>query len=170
MTRLTISDKDIMVRRIIDDLPEVKYNQLVQQKVEKFFLALLPKGLLEEKSYLKHLTKSHGRAGTDAFRFGLTVAGDFNIYEVLKKPDHKTKMLVEWIEKQSELAAVQCEAHKDIRRNLRASFAKIATHAAFKKAYPDLAKYLPRLNDEVKNLPSTTVLVDSLKSAGLKLP
>lgn len=163
--RLNQRDKDIIVSRIIDDVPVVNYTDQVHKLVREHFKAKLPPDvakMLRDPKLAQHITKSQiwingfpnvyvdggfDRAGSNSYMY----------------PPEEMEAQIEAIRK---LSVDQSDQIKSIKRKLETAFSAVNTRKQAAELFPEFEKYLPPEEFRLRNLPITTDVIPALTEAG----
>lgn len=164
MARLTNYERDSLVRRILADIPEVDYAAQMKSRAVEICIGLMPAPVrriwenAELRGYLKSGSTNHCCMMLPTPGFGNY---DDQVRSAFKVDDK--------LNAAHKLHDEQKLARDGLRQGLKANIYSCSTDTQFRERFPELAKYLPAASAAISNLPATTALIDSLRSAGLAL-
>ena len=166
MARLTNSQKDTLVRKIFEDVPNVDYLPELETIVKDTAFSLLPpeirelpKDLLKEFLDLQPFTGPHYHRLSKASSM-LLPYGRGTMFTLLVENLKRNTRYCEL----TDLAEAQDNMLADLRREIKSAVYSCTTEKQLVERYPEFAKYLPKVAETV-NLP-TVPIVEHLKAAG----
>lgn len=169
MTRLLNAERAAIRRDILSEVPLEDYAGKIAKRALDLAILNLPPGArrLWEVSQTRGLLSTHTcyfgySEGRRRYTANVNLPG-FEDYHATIKED---PLIVEWVDAE----VVQRDKYDALDASLKNNLASVGTHEEFTKRWPELARFLPDGSAaKVENLPATTVLLDELKAAGLKV-
>lgn len=168
MSVLSKGIKEKILEAILDDLPEVDYEEKIRKVLLKLAVAKLPslaktlwndastRGLLRTESIYIYSDQSRHHWST---RLGSATLPGYNtdIEELANHPE---------VRKLADEATAQRDRRTKLTVDLKAMFDARMTAKDFVDRFPPFESYLPAAEALIVNLPATTAVVDSLREAG----
>lgn len=156
--RLTKTIKDEIIDAIMDDVPKVDYDTLIQDTAIKEGLKTVPPEIMRLKDKYPEWIKGEKYFYVPNFRsLCILHSSDSKSIETTKD------IIAPLVKKYNE----QIDERKAMQVKLEASFASITTDTKFAELFPDFVKYMP---SEVKPATgfavATTEVLDGLKKLG----
>jgi len=168
MARLTNSQRDTLVRKILEDVPNVDYLPELETIVRDTAFGLLPpeiralpKDVFNAFVEFDCFVGDHYHRIREASSMFLP-SGKGSLFPLLKAELGLHARYNELIA----LAEAQDNMLADLRREIKSAVYSCATEKQLTERYPEFAKYLPKVAETV-NLP-TVPIVEHLKAAGWK--
>ncbi len=162
--RLTKSDKEAFVRSVMDDVPQIDYDEQARSLLTKWGQESIPESMrpfIATHPQYFYAVYIH----TPAYLNSVHVIADPNWQDggFKKQEPEKYAQLLEL----SELARAQALAHDDLRRKVSGIIATCSTLKTAEERLPEFKKYLPanRGGSGLANLPVANVLSE-LMNAG----
>lgn len=161
--RLTKSLIDLLVSKIIQDVPKTAYATAYEERVKALAFGLLPKEIrnLPNEILNSFVEKFHYWPGEDGIS-SFYLKGDSVVEKTLRQKVKEDGLCTELRGKH----VAQREKLRALKAELNAAFTACTTDKQFRDKFPEFAKYLPA-ETETKNLPVVQV-VEHLKAAGWK--
>lgn len=165
MTRLTVRDKDSIIRQIVADLPNNPFSEKIEQALNDAANEKLPTDIRKiDQNYINHVR----------FWFnGFVTSVPAPVYMNNSGSASWKQYFGE--KKWSEIEELCNARHKwnsdreVLKEQIKANVYSCSTEKQFTERFPDLVKYLPERRQSVANLPATNDFMERLKSEGLKL-
>lgn len=164
--KLTKSDREAFVSAVLNDIPQVDYNELAQKYVKDFLIEKMPpkiKAVYDDKELRDWLSTSYvGMPGSLQTFYFHHVNNEYRkintVYPEL------AEQLVEWSDKLYEQNQVQ----RDMQLKLGGIINGCSTLKQAKERLPEFEKYLPKERDAtgVSNLPAVSNVVAELSKLG----
>ena len=162
--RLTKSDKEAFVRAVMDDVPQIDYDERVRSLLIKWGKESVPEGM-------RPFIDSHPQYFNTVY---ICTPAHLTFVQVIANPnwrhdefkDREPEKYAQLVEL-SELAGAQALARDDLRRKVTSLINMCSTLKAAKERLPEFEKYLPADRDGtgVCGLPIANVVTD-LMNAG----
>lgn len=169
MANLTKDIKNRMIRSIMADIPKPDIENLAKDEFVAAVEARLPdpiKKALADPKASEFIGQQ--RVSTRCGKIYFNCYGPNRyLYSLDEWVEYAGAEAVEKLRERCAEVRARDEARDTIRAELGANFSSVRTFKQFEERFPDLAKYLPRLN-VTTNLPATNDLIEKLKAAGLK--
>ncbi len=159
--KLNKQDKEIIIKRIMDDVPSVNYTDQVHKLVRDHFKAQIPpaiKKILADPKLAQHVEKS--QVWIEGFSNSY-VDGGFTVGSYAYPSDEVKEEIAE-IKK---LDTAQSGERKSIKQKLESAFAGLNTRKQALECFPEFEKYLPDADAGIRNLPITTDVIPALVAA-----
>ena len=169
MARLTNSQKDTLVRKIFEDVPNVDYLPELETIVKDTAFGLLPpeiRALPNDvfNAFIEFtpFVGDHYYKMQRASSISLPSGKGWSLFPLLKVELESHARYCEL----TDLAEAQDNMLADLRREIKSAIYSCTTEKQLTERYPEFAKYLPKVAETV-NLP-TVPIVEHLKAAGWK--
>jgi len=159
--KLNKYDKEVIITRIMDDVPSVNYTEQVHKLVRDHFKAQIPpaiKKILADPKLAQHIEKT--QVWIEGFSNSY-VDGGFAVGSYAYPSDEVKNQIAE-IKK---LAVTQSDERKGIQLKLESAFAGLNTRKQALECFPEFEKYLPDADASIRNLPITTDVIPALIAA-----
>lgn len=158
--RLTKANREAFVIDAMNDVPQIDYNQQIQDLIQNHLLSIAPPAIL--KAYKDPKTKGY-------FKSVRVNAPRYTSYYVYLVPDDykHTPELQTQLQGLSDLNEKQRDSMITLKNKLKGAISAFSTREAAAKAMPEFEKYLPSADVvKTKNLPAISNLVADLVAAG----
>lgn len=164
--KLTKSDREAFVMAVLNDIPQVDYNELAQKYVKDFLIEKMPpkiKAIYEDKGLRDWLLQNHvGMPGVlQSFYF------QWKRFDYVKV-DHLYPELAPHLYELSDKLKEQNQVRRDMKLKLEGIINSCSTLKQAKERLPEFEKYLPKERDAtgVSNLPAVSNVVAELSKLG----
>lgn len=158
--RLTNDMRDTFVRRVMDDVPQVDYEQQVRDAVNKAVMSALPKQvktLYENAETSGYVNVEHVSCQDPYMSFSLPVRNQASLRAIVN--DTVSPFQDGWRQ--------QKKQRQDLTDKVRAVAYHCATVKALQDAFPEFAQYLPKdERDATRNIPMLANVVADFVKAG----
>lgn len=165
-TRLTNDMRNTFIAKVMEDVPQVDYEQKIRDAVNKAAFAALPKQVKalydnpETRGYVNIANDNLYRSDRNVPRsvsFSLPARNDKELEKIVRAASDA--LLDQWIEQEKQ------------RRSLKEKLRAVAFHCTTLKqladAFPEFARYLPKDElDATRNLPALANVVSDFVKAG----
>jgi len=145
--KLTLSNKNAIINSTMADIPRIDYGIQIDKRMAEIALEFATPAVravyAESPELFKQVSFYNSRVG-------------YSVYFPLLGDNDKIVSAIRNSQKVAELDLKKCEQTDKIhrvKRELNNSLKGITTDTAFRKAYPEFAKYCPT-EEKTKNLPS----------------
>jgi hypothetical protein len=161
--RLTNDMRDTFIRRVMDDVPSIDYEQKIRDAVNKAAISALPKAvraIYQDEKLTPYIERHYASVSGGPMRVG------FNHLPALNSEE-----LEETANKAAEPFFAPWHAQKKLRDDLSTKLQSVAYHCttlkALQDAFPEFAQYLPKDEREAtRNLPMLANVVTDFVKAG----
>lgn len=157
--RITANDKQVFVRAIMQDVPKVDYDRMIDDISRRACIAMMPPALRDIASDPQvscHLM--HGSAYIGHNKYAAVVGNSRDIKFGKKELEKMQALAVELSE--------QNAARKDLRGKLESAIAGVNTRKQLQDLFPEFEKYLPAEAKKEKQLPAVAGVIEDIKRAG----
>lgn len=159
-TRLTNDMRDTFIRRVMDDVPSIDYEQKIRDAVNKAAIEALPKNI--RAAYKDPETKGYIQTAS----CWLNGVGSYSDLPAVSRCE-----LEKIVSAAAEPFIAPMKEQKKLRDDLSTKLRSVAYHCtmlkALQDAFPEFAQYLPKdERDATRNLPMLANVVTDFVKAG----
>lgn len=165
--KLTRYDKQVFIRNVLADVPQVDYEDTLRKKVVADAISKLPEEI--KKVYADPLLRDYVVC-TYAnipipMKIGYHPQVSIHVPGVKYQVPKQGSLAIE-INDLAEKIAAQRTALSDLEIRLRNTSEPITTLARLKQVFPELEKYMPKEPHKTQDLPASNDVMVSLKNMG----